>query len=180
MWWVVCLFLSVVTVQGDDRLGLVVDDAVCASLSSPSDEYWDAVTSCSPCVKKGCGYCLSTLQCQGGDERGPRPDAMPCPSWVWADDAECPVIPECGTLNSCGDCAMHEMCAWCANDQKCMTIEVRSRDFVFPHFFKILSLAIQGNFLQRLPRRSLRCSLSSFTHPRLVLLTQFYYILPSQ
>ena len=103
--------------------GFVSDD-VCASIATPSDtSYWDAITSCGPCVRKGCGYCLSTLQCQGGDERGPRAGAMPCPSWVWEDEGGCPAIPECGTLLSCGECATHEMCAWCAADQKCMTIE---------------------------------------------------------
>jgi len=115
-------FTLILSVFGDDS-GLITTDDVCETLTTPSDEYWDAVTSCSPCVRKGCGYCLSTLQCQGGDELGPRKGAMPCPSWVWADDSNCPVIPACGNLLSCSECAVHEMCAWCANDQKCMTIE---------------------------------------------------------
>lgn len=102
--------------------GMIISDEVCASLTTSSDEYWDAITSCSPCVRKGCGYCLSTLQCMGGDETGPS-GGMPCPSWVYEDDKNCPVIPECGTLLSCNDCAQHEMCAWCAADMQCMTIE---------------------------------------------------------
>jgi hypothetical protein len=103
--------------------GIITSDDVCASLTTSSDEFWNAVTSCSPCVRKGCGYCLSTLQCMGGDERGPSPGSMPCPKWVWADDKDCPVIPECSTLLTCNDCAQHEMCAWCAADKKCMTAE---------------------------------------------------------
>ena len=120
------LWVAIIAVDADDAImtsGLITDDDVCASLTASSEEYWDAVTSCGPCVRKGCGYCLSTLQCQGGDVHGPRLGAMPCPSWVWSDDSECPVVPECGALLSCSECAMHEMCAWCANDNKCMTTE---------------------------------------------------------
>lgn len=106
-----------------DVLQIHISDDACASLTTPSDDYWDAVTSCGPCVRKGCGFCLSTLQCVGGDAEGPRPGGLPCPNWLWKDDTSCPVIPECGTLNSCGECATHEMCAWCGNDDKCMTVE---------------------------------------------------------
>ncbi len=34
------------------EFGLIKDDDICASLTLPSDSYWDAVTSCGPCVKK--------------------------------------------------------------------------------------------------------------------------------
>ena len=165
--------LAIALIARADDLGLITDDEVCAAIATPSDtSYWDAVTSCGPCVRKGCGYCLSTLQCQGGDERGgvfprfssallrsrhrlvqstklisprkhcpdlttrrgsasgPRAGAMPCPSWVWADDAACPVIPECNALLTCGECATHEMCAWCANDQKCM-VRISNDFFLF-------------------------------------------------
>ncbi len=121
---VVLIAFFILGALGEDTTGLIIDDAICEALTSTSDEeYWDAVTSCSPCVRKGCGYCLSTLLCMGGNENGPRPGSMPCPSWVWADDSKCPVIPACGTLLSCSDCAVHEMCAWCAKDDKCMTME---------------------------------------------------------
>jgi len=124
VWGLMIIFAR--AAAADDSMassGLVSDD-ICASIATPSDtSYWDAITSCGPCVRKGCGYCLSTLQCMGGDERGPRAGAMPCPSWVYSDESACPTVPECGSLLTCGDCATHEMCAWCSNVQKCMTIE---------------------------------------------------------
>lgn len=108
----------------DYSTGLIKDDDLCAAIATPSDtSYWDAITSCGPCVRKGCGYCLSTLQCMGGDQHGPRAGSMPCPEWVWNEEASCPPVPECSTLLSCGECATHENCAWCANSQECMTVE---------------------------------------------------------
>ena len=58
----------------------------------------------------------------GGDASGPHSD-VPCPSWVWEDSGSCPVVPACGDLRTCGECATHEMCAWCANGETCMTVE---------------------------------------------------------
>ena len=110
-------------VEGYDALGIIHDDSTCEAITTSSDAYWDAVTACEPCVKKGCGYCksgycsffpssvyyffgspfafellgLSTLSCMGGDANGPHSD-VPCPSWVWEESGGCPVVPACGDL----------------------------------------------------------------------------------
>ena len=65
---------------------------------------------------------LSTLSCMAGDANGPTGN-VPCPSWIWDEPGACPVVPTCGDLTTCSECAMHESCAFCANSNLCMTVE---------------------------------------------------------
>ena len=97
----------------------------CAAFSdlAGDDGYWAQVSACGPCLQAGCGFCLSTLQCEAGDRAGPT-SSLPCPAWVYDEGAAgCPEVPDCGALLSCGDCAAEELCAWCASASKCMTVE---------------------------------------------------------
>ena len=90
------------------------------------------MSACSPCLQAGCGFCLSTLQCEAGDRAGPT-SSLPCPAWVYDEGAAgCPEVPDCGALLSCGDCAAEELCAWCASASKCMTVEETVRGGRFP------------------------------------------------
>lgn len=55
------------------------------------DSYWDSVGKCSDCnLMRGCGFCLSTLQCLEGTATGPLSE-MPCPSWAFGQET-CPVV----------------------------------------------------------------------------------------
>lgn len=111
----------------------------------------DSVRNCTGCATQPqCGYCLSTLQCVGGDDEGPA-DGMPCPDWVHMP-ADCPstfsttwcssfvlcvftscaslcvvccvvpVAPTCHEFSDCGLCAGVDDCAWCASEERCMEV----------------------------------------------------------
>ena len=61
----------------------------CSDYGNREDTYWNEVSKCGGCVSnKGCGYCLSTLNCVEGSSDGPL-DRSPCPTWLY-NETLCP------------------------------------------------------------------------------------------
>ena len=54
-----------------------------------TDEYWDAVGKCPSCTSiTGCGFCMSSLQCLEGNDKGPT-NGLPCSSCSFSN-VTCP------------------------------------------------------------------------------------------
>lgn len=68
----------------------VTTSSTCNQYSAKdSDEYWDAVSKCPECTNIiGCGFCMSSLQCLEGNDKGPTAD-LPCSSWSFSNNS-CP------------------------------------------------------------------------------------------
>jgi len=68
---------------------LTTSDTCIQYSAKDSDEYWDAVSKCPVCTSmKSCGFCMSSLQCLEGNEKGPT-TGLPCSSWSFSNSS-CP------------------------------------------------------------------------------------------
>ena len=93
----------------------------CEDFSNEGGDYYEAISDCATCTENAqCGFCLSTLQCLEGGGDGPA-SGLPCSYWL-ASTGECPEIPQCAQLNTCGACVDMNDCAWCASEQRCLTV----------------------------------------------------------
>ena len=93
----------------------------CEDFSNEGGDYYEAISDCDGCTSHAhCGFCLSTLQCLEGDFDGPS-NGSPCNYWL-TSTGECPEIPQCEQLSTCGACVDMEDCAWCASEQRCLTV----------------------------------------------------------
>ena len=93
----------------------------CEQFSNEGGDYYEAISDCGACTANSlCGFCLSTLQCLEGRVDGPS-NGLPCSYWL-ATTAECPEIPQCEQLTTCGACVDMDDCAWCASEQRCLTV----------------------------------------------------------
>ena len=104
-------------------IALVLEAAAheCERFSNDGGDYYEAISDCGACAANpSCGFCLSTLQCMERGSNGPL-SGLPCNYWLTAA-AECPEIPQCEQLSSCGVCVDMEGCAWCASEQRCLTV----------------------------------------------------------
>ena len=104
-------------------IALVLEAAAheCERFSNDGGDYYEAISDCGACAANpSCGFCLSTLQCMERGSDGPL-SGLPCNYWLTAA-AECPEIPQCEQLSSCGVCVDMEGCAWCASEQRCLTV----------------------------------------------------------
>ena len=104
-------------------LSLVISASAqkCEEFSNDGGDYFEAIGDCSACAANAhCGFCLSTLQCLERGNDGPS-SGLPCNYWLTGAE-ECPEIPQCEELSSCGVCVDMDGCAWCASEQRCLTI----------------------------------------------------------
>ena len=93
----------------------------CEQFSNDGGDYYEAISDCGACAANPrCGFCLSTLQCTERGSNEPL-SGLPCNYWLTAA-TECPEIPQCEQLSSCGVCVDMEGCAWCASEQRCLTV----------------------------------------------------------
>ena len=47
--------------------------------------YWDEILQCPSCLAtEGCGYCLSSLRCEAGNDEGPSSGL--CSNWIFGGD----------------------------------------------------------------------------------------------
>jgi len=94
----------------------------CEEFSNDGGDYDEAIRDCGACAANfQCGFCLSTLQClERGSNDGPSSE-FPCNYWLTSAE-DCPEIPQCEQLSSCGVCVDMDDCAWCASEQRCLTV----------------------------------------------------------
>ena len=93
----------------------------CENFSNEGGDYFEAISDCTACAAKDqCGFCLSTLQCLEQGSNGPS-NGLPCNYWLTAAE-DCPEVPQCEQLSSCGVCVDMDGCAWCASEQRCLTV----------------------------------------------------------
>ena len=93
----------------------------CEEFSNEGGDYYEAISDCGACTANTqCGFCLSTLQCLEGEGDGPA-SGLPCNYWL-TSTVECPEIPQCEQLSTCGVCVDMDDCAWCASEQRCLTV----------------------------------------------------------
>ena len=84
--------------------------------------YWDEILQCPSCLAtEGCGYCLSSLRCEAGNDEGP--SSGRCSNWIFGGEEACPRAPNCQQHdNDCEACTENIHCGYCGSTNTCHTI----------------------------------------------------------